>query len=69
VYDDWFLPSQDELINMQYWDNEIGGFSPYFYLSSFEVSAFLVGSVFVTNGSQNTYPKHVSGNVRPVRSF
>jgi len=69
VYEDWFLPSQDELINMQYWDNEIGGFSPYFYLSSFEVSAFLVGSVVFTNGSQNTYPKHVSGNVRPVRSF
>jgi uncharacterized repeat protein (TIGR02543 family) len=69
VYEDWFLPAQNELINMQYWDNEIGGFSPYFYLSSFEVSAFLVGSVFFTNGSQNTYPKHVNGNVRPVRSF
>jgi len=69
VYEDWFLPSQDELINMQYWDNEIGGFSPYYYLSSFEVSAVLVGSVVFTDGSQNTYPKHVSGNVRPVRSF
>jgi uncharacterized repeat protein (TIGR02543 family) len=69
VYEDWFLPAQNELINMQYWDNEIGGFSPYFYLSSFEVSAVLVGSVVFTDGSQNTYPKHVSGNVRPVRSF
>jgi uncharacterized repeat protein (TIGR02543 family) len=69
VYEDWFLPAQNELVNMQYWDNEIGGFSPNFYLSSFEVSAVLVGSVVFTDGSQNTYPKHISGNVRPVRSF
>ena len=69
VYDDWFLPSQNELINMQYWDNEIGGFSPYYYLSSSELGPNTVSSVVFPYGSQSTYTKHVSGYVRPVRSF
>ncbi len=75
--DDWFLPSKDELQilwnnlvnNGSNANNGVGGLSGSDYLSSSEMS---VSSAHLTNffdGTPNTYPKNVSYNVRPIRSF
>ena len=68
VYEDWFLPSKDELLAMYAIRTE--GFSPYSYLSSSETVHTTSWAVAFPSGSSNIYyPKHVLANVRPVRSF
>jgi uncharacterized repeat protein (TIGR02543 family) len=68
VYEDWFLPSKDELLAMYAIRTE--GFSPYYYLSSSETVHTTSWAVAFPSGSSNIYyPKHVLANVRPVRSF
>ncbi len=75
-YDDWFLPSKDEL-NLMYLNlhvNELGGFEDGFYWSSSEVDANDAWCQDFTNGNQ--YPQGVDiiyksdyFHVRAVRAF
>ena len=68
VYEDWFLPSKDELLEMYSIRTE--GFSPYYYLSSSEKVHTTSWAVLFSSGyPQPYYGKHVEANVRPVRSF
>ncbi|MBA7549208.1 hypothetical protein ES705_41684 [subsurface metagenome] len=69
-YDDWFLPSKDEL--NQLWLNRelIGGFAVGEYWSSSEASASHVWQQrFVGGWSQTNYHKNATRQVRPVRYF
>ncbi|MBU0487510.1 MAG: protein kinase [Bacteroidetes bacterium] len=70
-YDDWFLPSKDEL-NLMYKNlhkNGIGGFSTNFYWSSSEHNAYYAWLQNFINGYQGYYNKDNSYYVRCVRSF
>lgn len=70
-YDDWFLPSKDEL-NLMYQTlkrNDIGNFSEDLYWSSSEANT---GNAWKENfyyGSQDLYGRYGNGRVRPVRAF
>jgi len=76
-YDDWFLPSKDELDAI--WDNlvddgtglnnGVGGFaSGYYWSSSEDYSSYAWGQYF-SNGVQSVNYKYSSARVRAVRAF
>jgi len=71
VYDDWFLPSKNELDSI--YDKlklyDVGGFADTFYWSSSEVDQFGAWIQYFNDGTQGGYSKSVEGKVRPVRSF
>jgi hypothetical protein len=70
-YDDWFLPSKDEL-NLMYQNLKrkgLGSFSDSYYWSSTQDNAdYLWGQVF-SSGSQYYYYKYNAGKARAARSF
>ena len=70
-YDDWFLPSLDELILI--YDNlylqNLGGFSVDFYWSSSEYSDTGAWNQNFYLGIQRTYPSNYGNRVRPIRAF
>ena len=71
TYDDWFLPSKDEL-NLMYQNlkNEgIGGFSDENYWSSSEYNANYAWGQYFASGNQRYYTRSANGRVRPVRAF
>ena len=71
VYDDWFLPSQDEL-NLMYQNlkkNKLGGLSDVFYWSSSELSAANAWSQLFGDGTQSGSSRDGGSRVRPVRAF
>jgi formylglycine-generating enzyme required for sulfatase activity len=68
-YDDWFLPSKDELVQLYIQKNVIGGFVSFYYWSSSDVSTtqawcFIFGLGIPTWGN-----KIDNFGVRPVRTF
>jgi hypothetical protein len=66
-YDDWYLPSKDEL-NAIYQDKEaIGSFSFAYYWSSTEYSNTDAWGQDFNNGSQITYGKYPTSRCRCVR--
>jgi hypothetical protein len=84
TYDDWYLPSIDELNLM--WENladsdgndsnsgpddpnNLGGFSDAFYWSSTETDAFFASSQYFFNGNQSLDNKINSYYVRAARSY
>jgi uncharacterized repeat protein (TIGR02543 family) len=71
TYDDWFLPSRDELALM--YDNlmlnDLGDFFGYDYWSSSEISNTYSRFQNFANGDQLTIYKNFEGRVRPVRAF
>jgi len=70
-YNDWFLPSKDEL-NLMYENLKIfgvGGFADYYYWSSFEYDAGNAWLQYFGNGSQGFGAKSDSMRVRAVRAF
>jgi len=70
TYDDWFLPSKDEMDELYSNKDTIGGFSVYFYWSSTEVSSEKAWSINYTNGLPNErYSKKSTMLVRAVRYF
>ncbi len=70
-YDDWFLPSKDELDMMYAQKNAIGGFAEKNYWSSSEDSANSAWVQFFGSGNQYTHGFHKYSiyNVRAVRAF
>lgn len=69
-YDDWFLPSKDELNEMYLQKNVIGGFSNAYYLSSSEFDdIFETWAQDFTDGYQTWWNRLVPARVRAVRAF
>ena len=75
-YEDWFLPSQDELnlmyLNLHNEDTPVGGFAAYFYWSSSEVNSDNVWRQNLSNGGQfndNFTSKYNNIRTRAVRAF
>jgi hypothetical protein len=70
-YDDWYLPSIDELSQMsaKLYKNGIGDISKYRYWSSTEYQATDAGYYAFNSDFSFTYPKHFLCYVRAVRAF
>ena len=77
-YDDWFLPSKDELnkmylnratINTTAVSNSGSNFSSYYYWSSTEYSNILAWLQYFVNAGQYYANKSSTVNVRAVRAF
>ncbi len=70
VYDDWFLPSKDELYELYEQKNSVGSFASEYYWSSSEISSANAWGQGFADGVQNDYSKyHGVFNVRAVRAF
>lgn len=71
IYDDWFLPSKDELNQMyiNLYLEGVGGFNANLYWSSSENSSISVFYQNFTDGSQDVSNKSNSLYVRACRSF
>jgi len=71
-YDDWFLPSKDEL-NLLYTNLKskgIGEFSDVIYYSSSEIDQYYIWIQNFSNGTQNNnFTKGTSARYRAVRTF
>jgi hypothetical protein len=68
-YQDWFLPSKDELAQLYAQKTTVGGFVALTYWSSSEYSNDYAWAEFFNNGSKSYNGKHGTGYVRPVRAF
>ena len=69
TYDDWFLPSREELSRMYTELNSIGGFTAYHYWSSSELSATDARSWSFLNNNTSLYDKTNNFRCRPARAF
>jgi len=69
VYEDWFLPSQDELHQMYAERASVGGFSPNVYWSSSEVDHGRAWVKPFFNDLDAISTKDTPYQLRPVRSF
>jgi hypothetical protein len=68
-YNDWFMPSKDELNEMYKQKEIIGGFRPYAYWSSTEVNISKAWFQNFGNGAQIKASKIYSYALRPIRYF
>jgi len=71
-YNDWYLPSKDELNKLYLNRAAVGGFASVGYWSSSETSAYssyIVWKQGFDNGSQSLFTKNSTGYVRAVRAF
>ncbi len=68
-YNDWFLPSKDELDKLYLNRVAIGGFAGYYYWSSSEYSAYRAWRQGFDDGNQYDGYKHSTVRVRAVRAF
>ncbi len=69
-FNDWYLPSKDELNKLYRHKRAVGGFSVHFYYwSSTELDAHTAWNQYFGDGSQDTNAKDVKWRVRPVRAF
>lgn len=68
-FDDWFLPSKDELNELYLKSGQIGGFTGVSYWSSTEISPDLAWSQFFGGGNQNATSKSNPNRVRAIRAF
>lgn len=68
-YDDWYLPSKDELNKLYINRHKIGGFNNEKYWSSSEESSAYAYRQAFNSGEQKDMPKHNKFCVRAVRSF
>ena len=69
TYEDWFLPSKDELDKLYINKVAIGGFADGYYWSSSEGNAYNARSQYFANGNQPNYSKANVYRVRAVRAF
>jgi hypothetical protein len=68
-YQDWYLPSKDELNELYQQKDIIGGFRPYSYWSSSERDASNAWFQNFSNGKQHLQLKTAGYALRPVRRF
>jgi hypothetical protein len=69
-FNDWYLPSKDELNKLFQYKNNIGGFADTFYWSSSEINDSCAWSQDFTDGIQiSDSLKKTSFYVRAIRSF
>jgi hypothetical protein len=68
-YNDWFLPSKDELNEMYLNKDAIGGFANNGYWSSTEGGSEDAWNQNFSNGIQGNDGKDYNSNVRAVRAF
>ncbi len=69
VYDDWYLPSQDELNKLYINKDAVGGFNSSFYWSSSEADLNNACAQSFGSGEQEEKDKLEDARVRPVRAF
>ena len=70
-YDDWFLPSRDEL-NLMYHnlkEQGLGDFTSAFYWSSSEYHGDFALNQYFGKGIQDFYLRSMAYKIRPVRAF
>jgi len=69
-FTDWFLPSRDEIIEMQLklYNHGLGGINSDSYWSSSEIDSNNAWSISMA-GSTNSSPKNYGRRTRPVREF
>lgn len=68
-YDDWYLPSKDELNELYLNKTTLGGFETAFYWSSSDNKLGSVWSQDFIDGFQTSAPKNYMLHVRAIRSF
>jgi len=68
-YDDWFLPSKNELYKLYLNRDAIGGFNDSYYWSSSEYDAGNAWIQYFSHGYQDYYYKDTNYRVRAVRAF
>jgi hypothetical protein len=69
TYDDWYLPSRDELNKLYINRVAIGGFSNYYYWSSTELSSTYAFSQYFSDGFFYASNKMYPNDVRAIRAF
>jgi hypothetical protein len=69
TYNDWYLPSKDELNKLYLSKDAVGGFASAFYWSSSEFVNLLAWRQSFASGFQGLDSKGNSGRVRAVRAF
>ena len=70
-YDDWFLPSKDEL-NLMYRNlklHNIGNLMNTYYWSSSEETNYHAWTQSFTSGTQENNGRYLSSRIRPIRAF
>jgi hypothetical protein len=68
-YDDWFLPSKNELYELYLQKSVVGGFADLYYWSSSEYGAVYAWFIYFLDGSEGGTSKIAISNVRAVRAF
>ncbi len=68
-YEDWYLPSVDELIKLYQNKTAVGGFQLFSYWSSSEVSSTKAWLVNFSSGTQSLQFKTAQYALRPIRKF
>ena len=69
-FNDWFLPSKDELGKMYLVKNHIGSLpTDYYYWSSSEISDSYAWYQIFDNGDQDSNYRKYDYSVRPIRAF
>lgn len=68
-YNDWFLPSKNELNLMYLQKNLIGNFANNYYWSSTEYDKFSSWAQHFFNGTQDNNGKYTSARTRAIRAF
>jgi hypothetical protein len=70
-YDDWYLPSIEELSGLYKGLGELNeaNFGSGYYWSSSEVDAYSAKLVLFANGAKTVNAKHIGYSVRPIRKF
>jgi hypothetical protein len=66
---DWYLPSKDELAELNAHRTTVGGFSNVNYWSSSELDATTAWFQRIFSGAEGNAPKDWAYYVRPVRAF
>ena len=68
-YNDWSLPTKEELDKMYENKDQIGNFEDTWYLSDTEYNEFIAWSQLFSTGNQDNNSKYYNNRVRAIRRF